>query len=145
MLSTSKVSVHSTGSGLEVEAGCRNFTITFDEPAESGGTNKGMNPVEGLLCALGACQSIASLIFANAQGVQLDRASMDIEGDLDPDGFMGKNPAVRNGLQDVRCTLRVAGPDKEAVRRIAELAERQCPVSDCIKNPVPVSCEIIAE
>ena len=49
MLSTSKVAVESTGSGLAVKASCRDFEITFDEPCEMGGTNEGMNPVEGVL------------------------------------------------------------------------------------------------
>lgn len=145
MLQTFKIEVASTGTALQVKASCRGFELTFDEPEEAGGANTGMNPVEGVLCTLGACQSIAAMIFAHAQGVQLDSVRMEIEGDVDPDGFMGVNPDVRNGLSDVRCRLIVSGPDKDAVRKIAEMAEQRCPVSDSIQNPVPVSCEIVVE
>lgn len=140
MLSTSTVNVASTGEGLQVKASCRGFELTFDEPVEMGGTNKGMNPVEGLLCTLGACQSIAAMIFANTKGIALEGISMEIQGDIDPDGFMGKAPDVRNGLQEVRCKVHLTCADKEQGRALAALAEERCPVSDCLKNPVPVVC-----
>lgn len=138
MLSTSKVAVESTGFGLAVKASCRDFEITFDEPREMGGTNEGMNPVEGVLCSFAACQTIATLIFAGAQGVPLEGVRIEAEGDLDPDGFMGTNPDVRNGLQEVRFTVHLKCADEEAAKKLADLAKKQCPVSDCLANPVPV-------
>lgn len=143
MIGTSTAQVESTGNALQVKAGSRGFEIVFDEPEESGGANTGMNPVEGLLCALGACQTIAAMIFAGIEGVELDSVRAEVEGDIDPDGFLGKNPDARNGFESIRCTLHVSGPDKDAVRRVAELARKRCPVSDCVENPVPVSCEIV--
>ena len=41
--------------GLTIECGARNFKIILDEPESLGGNDKGMNPVECLLAALGAC------------------------------------------------------------------------------------------
>ena len=140
MLSTTTVNVSSTGTGLQVKAGTRGFEIVFDEPEEAGGANTGMNPVEGLLCALGACQSIATLIFAHAQGIDVEGVQMEVEGDLDTDGFMGINPNVRNGLQEVRFNVRLQCDDEEKARALAQLAEERCPVGDCLKNPVPVVC-----
>lgn len=143
MLSTSKITAKSTSKGLQVETECRGFKLLFDEPVEAGGTNAGMNPVEGLLCALGACQSIAAMIFAHGKGIELDSVAMEVEGDVDPDGFMGLNPDARNGLQDVRIKLHLEGPDADALEEVAKLAQERCPVSDCIKNPVPFSEESI--
>ena len=145
MLETSRATVRATGNALQVKAGSRGFEITFDEPEESGGANSGMNPVEGLLCALGACQTIAAMIFAGIQDVKVGAVWSEVEGDLDSDGFLGKNPEVRNGFQEIRCTLHISGEDAEAVRNIAELAEERCPVGDCLKNPVPVSCKIVVD
>lgn len=53
--------------GLAVESEVRGFKIILDEPKELGGTNKGMNPVEALLCALGSCQTIVAAAFAQAK------------------------------------------------------------------------------
>lgn len=134
------VTIESTGTGLEVKAGTRGFSITFDEPVDAGGTDQGMNPVEGVLCALGGCQAIASMIFAKVQGVPLEGIRMEVEGDIDPDGFMGKNPEARNGLQEVRFKTYLKCGDEEKARALAALAEERCPVSDCLQNPVPVIC-----
>ncbi len=54
MLETFKATARKTANGLQVEANARGFKITLDEPEELGGTNTGMNPVEAVLCALGA-------------------------------------------------------------------------------------------
>lgn len=146
MISTAAIEVTSTGTGLQVHAGTRGFTISFDEPIEQGGTNQGMNPVEGLLCSLGGCQTIATLIFAQAQGVALDEVKMVVEGDIDTDGFMGINPEVRCGLQEVRVKVHVKCADKEAGEKLAKLAEQRCPVGDSIRNPVPmVTTELVVE
>lgn len=140
MKQTVTASVTATGNKLQVKAGARGFEIVFDEPEDQGGANTGMNPVEGLLCSLGACNAIATMIFAGMKGVALDGLELHLEGDIDTDGFLGINPEVRNGFQEVRLGVDAKGPDKDALREVLEMAERQCPVSDCIKNPVPVIC-----
>ena len=47
-------------SGTQVKVKASGFEITIDEPQESGGTDTGMNPVELVLSALGACQAICA-------------------------------------------------------------------------------------
>lgn len=140
MKQTVTAQVEATRNKLQMKAGARGFRIIFDEPEDAGGADTGMNPVEGLLCSLGACNAIATIIFAGMEGVALDSLQVDLEGDIDTDGFLGINPDVRNGFQEVRFSVRAKGADEEAIRTVLETAERQCPVSDCIKNPVPVVC-----
>ena len=140
MMETHKVSVESTGSGLQVKAGTRGFTLTFDEPEASGGTNAGMNPVEGLLCALGACESIATMIFAHMQGVPLEGVRVEAEGDIDTDGFMGINPDVPCGLSAARISFNYKCADEKAARELEKLVEKRCPVGDTIRRAVPVTC-----
>ncbi|MEB4781503.1 hypothetical protein P5G60_07075 [Paenibacillus jamilae] len=62
MLTTFKASAKKLPEGLQVEtnSNSRGFKILIDEPEDMGGTDKGINPVETLLCALGACQSIVA-------------------------------------------------------------------------------------
>lgn len=137
MLTTSEVSIKSLGEGLQVQASARGFHIVFDEPVDMGGTDAGMNPIEGLLCALGGCQAIAMKIFAQSQSVALEDIEMRIEGDIDPEGFMG-NPNIPNGLQDVRMVVRLKCADAEAAKALADLAEERCPVGNCLTGIVPV-------
>ncbi len=124
--------------GLQVETTSRNFTFLFDEPVELGGTDKSMNPVEGLLCALSACQTIVAYAFCDSQGIKLQEFSVELEGDLDPDGFMGKAD-VRNGFQEIRYTMHFkADNSKEELERFAKFIEDHCPVGDSIQNGVPM-------
>ena len=91
-------------------------------------------------------QAIATLLFARMQDVPLDGVRVEVEGDLDPDGFTGKAPDVRNGLQEVRFSMHLKSSDEAAARALAALVEERCPVSDCLKAPVPVVCaEVVVE
>ena len=56
MVDILKASVSKLSDGMQVETSTRGFKILLDEPEELGGTNKGMNPVEAVLGALGAYQ-----------------------------------------------------------------------------------------
>lgn len=47
-----------------------------------------MNPVEALLASLGACQSIVARVYASKFEVELEDFRVDVEGDLDLDGFL---------------------------------------------------------
>ena len=105
MLTTFKAAAKKLPEGLQVSTDSRGFKIMMDEPEDLGGTNAAMNPVEALLCALGACQSIVASAFAEAQGFHFDELHIDLEGDLDPDGFMGLADDVRNGFQEIRYTI----------------------------------------
>lgn len=114
--------------GLKTTTSVREFKVVCDEPIESGGTNQGMNPVELLLASLGSCMTIAAFYLAPSQGIEVESFSVELEGDLDPDGFMGMNPDVRNGFSEIRITphIKCNVPDNEA-RAFVELIESRCP------------------
>lgn len=136
MLETFKAKATKLPEGLVVKTDVRNFTISFDEPEELGGTDQFMNPVEGILCALGACQSIVASAFAEAHGVKFEEFSVEVEGDLDPDGFMGLAD-VRPGFQEIRFVMHFKSNDsQEKLEAYADFIESVCPVGDCLANGV---------
>ena len=123
--------------GMQVEVGARNFKFLLDEPENLGGTDKGMNPVEAVLCALGACQTICAFAFAKSQGINLKDFHVELEGDLDPDGFMGKKPNIRNGFSEIRFTMHFnTDAPKDQVEKFADFIESRCPVGDNLSNGV---------
>ncbi len=137
MLTTFKASAVKTAEGLQVNTESRGFKLTLDEPQDMGGTNTGMNPVEACLCALGACQSIVGAAFAEAQGFKFDEMHVELEGDLDPDGFMGLNPNVRNGFSEIRFTMHFKTSEtQEKAEAFADFIENKCPVGDMLGNGV---------
>lgn len=136
MLTTFKATAKALPEGLQVETNSRGFKILFDEPEDLGGTDTAMNPVEGLLCALGACQSIVAKAFAVAHNITFEEFHVELEGDLDPDGFMGLAD-VRNGFQEIRFVMHFkTNEPKEKIEEFAKFIENTCPVGDCLSNGV---------
>jgi len=122
--------------GVRVVTRARQFELIIDEPANLGGTDTGMTPVEALLASLGACQSIVARVYAPKFDVVLDDFRVDIEGDLDLDGFFNRSD-VRPGYSDIRYTfyIKTSSP-AEKVEAFVEFLESKCPVGDTIAAPV---------
>src|SRR4030065_1370872 len=88
----------STVEGLHVSAKIRTHSLQIDEPRELGGTDKGPNPVELVLAALGGCQAIVLRFYGEKLGVNVKSGESSVEGDLDLGGFFGV-PGDRPGFQ----------------------------------------------
>jgi len=122
--------------GVVVKVRSREFELTIDEPKSLGGTDTGMNPVEALLGALGACQSIVARVYAKKFDIRLDDFRVEVEGDLDLDGFFKKSD-VRPGYSDIRYTFHIkTDAPKEKVEQFVQFLEETCPVGDTIANAV---------
>lgn len=122
-------------SGLIVEAEAREFKVSMDEPETLGGTNTAMNPVELLLCSLGGCLSIVVAAFSKAVNVDIEDCNVEICGDLDPDGFQGKNKDARVGFSQIRYKINLkSNSPKENIDKLMKLVEERCPVSDTLKG-----------
>jgi len=129
-----------------VEANVRGHKIIIDEPKELGGDDQGANPVELVLSALGACQSIVARIYANKLNIDLKNFWVELEGDLDIDGFLGKSD-VRPGFLTIRYTFHIeTSASEEKVEEFKKIIEAHCPVGDTIANTVNlVSSGIVIE
>lgn len=123
------------GVGQVVTALARGKDIVLDEPPALGGTDQGMNPVEALLGALGACKCIVAKSFAAAQGIRLRAIEIDLEGTLDPDGFTGANPQAKVGFSAIRTRYRIDADNTDAeLDAFIEYIDGHCPVMDTIVN-----------
>jgi len=119
-----------------VETEARGHKLTIDEPKNLGGTDKGMNPVEVLLAGLGACQSIVARTYAEKFDIRLDAFSVELEGDIDLDGFFGKSD-VRPGFSTIRYNYHIeTDASEEKVNEFISFVEDHCPVGDTIANTV---------
>jgi len=123
--------------GLQVETNSRKFKILYDEPEQLGGTNAGINPVEALLTSLGACQTIVAYAFAKAMHFDLKGFRVELEGDLDPDGFTGRNRNVRKGFTEIRYKMYFDTTEpQDKVLKFADFIEKTCPVTDTLEHGV---------
>lgn len=124
------------GKGLQATVNARSLSFLIDEPPELGGDDEGPNPIEVLLGALGACQSIVARIYAEKFEVELQDLRIELEADIDLDGFLQKAD-VRPGLHTVRYNYIVQSPSPQKnIDALFAHVEKFCPVGDSIANPV---------
>ncbi|UWG48665.1 putative redox protein, regulator of disulfide bond formation [Halanaeroarchaeum sp. HSR-CO] len=124
----------------------RDFEFSVDEPEHLGGSNSGPNPVEYLLGALAGCLNVVGHTVADEMDMPVDDLEVDIEGDLDPAKFLGKDPEPRAGYQTVRVDLSVAtDADPSTVETWLESVEERCPLSDNIANTTPIDFTVDTE
>ncbi len=124
--------------GFRSEAKIRDFSITIDEPEKLGGTNKGPNPIEVLLASLAGCLDFTGTIVADQMGYQLKDFQLEVEGDLDPRGALGKAD-VPIGFQEIRVYVKnIEGiPDEEKAEFIEQIQTR-CPVDNTLEEGVEI-------
>lgn len=124
--------------GLAVTGEARGFNVNIDEPENLGGTNTGMNPAELVLCALGGCETIVASSFAEKNGINLEDFWVELEGDLDLDGFMGLSD-VRPGYQTLRYNIHIkTDASEEKAKEFVEFILKRCPIRDTIENVVKI-------
>jgi putative redox protein len=128
--------------GLLSEASIRDFKIEIDEPATLGGTDRGPNPVELVLAALGACQEITYRLYADALGIPVTSISVTLAGRLDLRGFFAADEGVRPGFRDIHAKVTIDSPaSADDIERLKATADRHCPVLDILRNVTPVKTE----
>ncbi len=117
----------------------RGFKMIVDEPENLGGTNDGANPVEYLLAALAGCLNVVGHIVAKEMGFNLRGIELELEGDLDPAKFLGKETNERAGYKEIRIKIKPdTDADGETLKKWLETVKSRCPVSDNIANPTSV-------
>lgn len=121
--------------GVLSKAYINQHELIIDEPPSLGGTDKGPNPVEYILAALGGCINVLVTSFAPTFNVEVTDVTVRLEGDLDPDGFLGKNPDVRPGYEEIRYDIQIDSPSNpEHIAALLAHVEKVCPVKDTLEG-----------
>jgi uncharacterized OsmC-like protein len=118
-------------------------TYSLDHPRVLVGSDRGPTPTEYVLHALAGCLTAGLANIAAARGVELTEVTSTVEGDIDLNGILGLDPAVRNGFQQIRVSFDIKGnAPPEKLREVIERSRARSAVFDVITNAVPVSIEI---
>jgi len=123
---------------LAVEAESRNFKVIMDESQDEGGNNNGMNPMEIMLCGLGGCQSIMAHAFAKEKGIDLQDFWVELQGDMDTDGFKGITN-VKPGFLEIRCKIHIKSSSPcDKLKSLVDYIQYRSPVQDTISNYIKI-------
>jgi uncharacterized OsmC-like protein len=123
----------------------RVFLFDADHPAVLVGRDNGPTPVEFVLHALAACLTAGLANIAAARGIRLTEVRSTVAGDIDLNGILGLNPAVRNGYENITVRFKVKGDaPAEKLRELVDQSRARSAVFDIITNQVPVTIEVEA-
>ncbi len=119
--------------GLAVESSSRKFKIIVDEPPSMSGSDSGMTPMEALLSAYSSCLVITAYSFAEPMGINIEEVWVEVEGDMDPEGFIHGTPTIRPGFQTIRSTIHFrSSTPAEKLLQFQKFIESRCPVTDTL-------------
>jgi len=124
----------------------RRFSIDVDEPCELGGSNRFANPQEYLIAALNACMTVGYVAQCAVRGITLESLVIETEGDIDLRGFLGIDPAVPNGYDNLRYTVRIKGDGtKEQFAEIHQAVMATSPNFYNLSRPVSLKPDLVVE
>jgi uncharacterized OsmC-like protein len=87
----------------------QDYTIAADEPAALCGSDSAPNPQMLLYAALNSCVMNTFVINAAAKGLRIQSLELELEGTLDLRGFLGIDPAINAGYDELTLICRVSG------------------------------------
>src|SRR6516165_6379545 len=124
----------------------RRFSIDIDEPCELGGSNRFANPQEHLLAALNACMMVGYVAQCAVRGITLENLEIETEGEIDLRGFLGIDPAVTRGYDNLRYKVRIKGNGtKEQFAEIHEAVMATSPNFYNLSRPVALKPTLVVE
>jgi uncharacterized OsmC-like protein len=132
--------------GFQSQATIRNFTVPMDEPTMLGGSDTAPNMVEMVLAAYGCCLTTGYVLQAALRGLALEQVEIELEGDLDLNGFFGLAAETWPGYTDVRAVVHLAAPNAtpEQLQALHTAVTETSPVGCILQRPVRLSVELAA-
>lgn len=129
--------------GFQSESRSRDLDpVPSDEPPSLGGADTAPNPVEQLLAAFGNCLVVGYAANATAAGIELKNLSIELEGDLDLQTFLGLADG-NAGFESITANVTI---ESDAPAEKLEQVHRQVvgtsPVGHTLGRTVPVTVEL---
>ena len=124
----------------------RRFSIDIDEPHELGGSNAFANPQEHLMAALNACMIAGYAAQCAARGITLDSLAIETDGEIDLRGFLGIDPAVPSGYENMSYIVHIKGSGtKEQFVEVHEAVMATSPNFYNMSRPVTLKPHLVVD
>ncbi len=115
-----------------------------DEPAALLGSDTGPSPSETLLHAMANCVSVTTSYHSAARGVALDAFKVNLEGDMDLQGFADLDDNVTPAYQNIRAKVRIkAGGKEKEIAELLNFTTSHSPMCDSVSRPVDVTFSLV--
>lgn len=116
------------------------YAMVFDFPPEFSGEGKGPTVCEACMSSLGACITQTIVAHATARGINIDSVTIDLEGNVDLQGFTGLSTDTRPGAQGFQLNVNIKSStaSKEQISQLYEIGKRYSPAFDTLTNGTSV-------
>ncbi|MBQ9055536.1 OsmC family protein [Rhodococcus sp. (in: high G+C Gram-positive bacteria)] len=131
--------------GELVSSRTASYVLESDEPAALLGTDKAASPAEYILQALAGCYAVTYATNAAVRGIELSSLRLEMQTDVDLQGFLNLDDAVRPGLQEIRINVHAESPNStsEQLQALTEAVQKRSPIRDTLANPVHVVTTLV--
>jgi uncharacterized OsmC-like protein len=124
--------------GFRTELEVRTHGLVADEPVAQGGTDRGPNPYEYLLSALGSCMAMTLRFYADRKGWPLEGVVVGLRTAQSHEKDCEDCETTRVGVARIERRLELAGPLTEEQRtRLLQIADR-CPLKQTLERGVQI-------
>jgi uncharacterized OsmC-like protein len=124
----------------------RQFSIDIDEPCELGGSNRFANPQEHLLAALNACMMVGYAAQCAVRGITLEKLEIETRGKIDLRGFLGIDPAVPPGYDNLSYVVRIKGNgSREQFAEVHKTVMATSPNFHNVSRPIDLKPTLVVE
>ena len=139
-----RTTVHAFAVDTSTHEHVRRHDLDADLPAVLAGADLGPTPFEYLLQALAACLTSGIALAASLRGVHLDEVACTASGEVDPLGMLGRGRGPTNGVIAIDVHVRVAGDDRDELRRVVAEACRRSVVHAALARTLRVGVHVEA-
>ncbi len=121
----------------------RDFSFVIDEPTQLLGVNSAPNPSEYMLGGLAGCMAVTFMAGATAMDIQISELKLEIDGELDLQGFLGLNPDINPGFPELKFIFHVKGSGtQEQYTNLMNRVTKHSPNYNTFKNEVKMIGEL---
>jgi uncharacterized OsmC-like protein len=122
----------------------KDFTVHIDEPSELGGTNQFANPQEYLMAALNGCMMVGYVVGCAMEGIELEELRIETEGDIDLRGFLGLDPKIKPGYDEIHYTVHIKGNGTRGqFQKVHETVQATSPNYFNVANPIRLNSKLV--
>ena len=130
-------------------------TVTFVLDTGKPGVPVGLHPAAGgdgsaacsgdmLLEALVGCAGVTLAAVATAMGIELNRATVSAEGDLDFRGTLGVSREAPVGFSQIRLLFSIeSATPADKIQKLVELSERYCVILQTLSQLAKIETHIL--
>jgi uncharacterized OsmC-like protein len=83
--------------------------------------------------------------MAAEKGIELDGIELDLNFDINLNGFLGLDEKVRNGAKAIRVGVKLSSPtaSREQLEEMVRALPESSPIHDTLANPVSIDTRLV--